>query len=213
MQVQEDIIASLKMRSPLRLVSSFDRPNIHYLVEPLKEAEEPVSKIAKQLLLDSWEDRLPCAIIYALKRESADEIALRLQTLGALHVLAGRICPALTLKKITLLHNIYIVSRKTTFIKGSGYSANQLQRDSVFWLALRNCRCLPDTFSFPVGIPCKAYHAGLKSTLRTQILADWTSGTVPVVAATVAFGMGIDKAGGHDAYCLNPKRSMKAGQG
>ena len=46
-----------------------------------------------------------------------------------------------------------------------------------------------------VGIPCKAYHAGLKTKDRSKVLADWTSGEVPIVVATIAFGMGIDKAG------------------
>lgn len=49
------------------------------------------------------------------------------------------------------------------------------------------------------GIPCKAYHAGLKASDRSQVLADWTSGVLPVVAATIAFGMGIDKAGSQPA--------------
>ena len=32
MQVQDDIVAQLRMRDPLRLVSSMNRPNIHYSV-------------------------------------------------------------------------------------------------------------------------------------------------------------------------------------
>ena len=45
------------------------------------------------------------------------------------------------------------------------------------------------------GIPCAAYHAGLSSSLRAQTLQDWSSGKCPIVAATIAFGMGVDKAG------------------
>jgi superfamily II DNA helicase RecQ len=45
------------------------------------------------------------------------------------------------------------------------------------------------------GIPCEAYHAGLKADKRSKVLADWTAGVLPVVAATIAFGMGIDKTG------------------
>lgn len=44
------------------------------------------------------------------------------------------------------------------------------------------------------GISCRVYHAGLKASERTKSLDDWTSGRVPVVIATVAFGMGIDRA-------------------
>lgn len=44
------------------------------------------------------------------------------------------------------------------------------------------------------GVPCKAYHAALKPAERTEVQEDWTAGRVPVIAATVSFGMGVDKA-------------------
>ena len=43
-------------------------------------------------------------------------------------------------------------------------------------------------------MPCKAYHAALKPAERTEVQEDWTAGRVPVIAATVSFGMGVDKA-------------------
>ncbi|GAQ84897.1 Helicase conserved C-terminal domain containing protein [Klebsormidium nitens] len=44
------------------------------------------------------------------------------------------------------------------------------------------------------GIPCKPYHAGLPDAERSRTLKDWVTGRIPVVAATIAFGMGIDRA-------------------
>ena len=44
------------------------------------------------------------------------------------------------------------------------------------------------------GVPCKAYHAKLKPAERTAVQEDWMAGRVPVIAATVSFGMGVDKA-------------------
>lgn len=44
------------------------------------------------------------------------------------------------------------------------------------------------------GVQCAAYHAGLKPALREKVLADWSAGRLPCVAATIAFGMGIDRA-------------------
>jgi superfamily II DNA helicase RecQ len=44
------------------------------------------------------------------------------------------------------------------------------------------------------GIPAAAYHAKLSDGARERCAADWASGKVRVVAATIAFGMGIDKA-------------------
>lgn len=44
----------------------------------------------------------------------------------------------------------------------------------------------------PLILP--AYHAGLPAKERQDTLEKWTSGRVKIVTATVAFGMGIDKA-------------------
>ncbi|KAK3878866.1 hypothetical protein Pcinc_016526 [Petrolisthes cinctipes] len=44
------------------------------------------------------------------------------------------------------------------------------------------------------GIPTKAYNAGLKPKERAQVQEDWMDGKVPVITATVSFGMGVDKA-------------------
>jgi ATP-dependent DNA helicase RecQ len=44
------------------------------------------------------------------------------------------------------------------------------------------------------GIAAKAYHAGLNDELRQCIQQDFMQGVVHIVVATIAFGMGIDKA-------------------
>lgn len=44
------------------------------------------------------------------------------------------------------------------------------------------------------GVACRAYHAGLDSALRQQIQADFMAGKYTCIVATIAFGMGIDKA-------------------
>eukprot|EP00803_Ostreobium_quekettii_P002526 evm.model.scf_1208EXC.5 EVM.evm.TU.scf_1208EXC.5 scf_1208EXC:23974-27549(-) len=38
-----------------------------------------------------------------------------------------------------------------------------------------------------------SYHAGMNTDMRNRVLRDWLAGTVDIVVATVAFGMGIDK--------------------
>ncbi|MEX2602473.1 MAG: RecQ family ATP-dependent DNA helicase, partial [Balneolaceae bacterium] len=43
------------------------------------------------------------------------------------------------------------------------------------------------------GIESKAYHAGLNGEIRQSVQAGWMDGDFPVVVATNAFGMGIDK--------------------
>jgi ATP-dependent DNA helicase RecQ len=81
LQVQADIIDSLALKSPLHLVASFDRPNIHFSVMPLLEAENPIPIVAKTLK----EGGFPCSIIYVLKRETADDVARKLKKLGEIH--------------------------------------------------------------------------------------------------------------------------------
>ena len=44
------------------------------------------------------------------------------------------------------------------------------------------------------GISCRAYHAGLKDRDRSEVQELWMDGKVPVITATVSFGMGVDKA-------------------
>ena len=60
----------------------------------------------------------------------------------------------------------------------------------LLWIA---CLNLLPCYLF-VGIPCQAYHAGRPAKERSRVLEDWNEGRVPVVAATIAFGMGIDRA-------------------
>jgi len=44
------------------------------------------------------------------------------------------------------------------------------------------------------GITAQAYHAGMNSDLRTNIQQRFMSGQLPLIVATIAFGMGIDKS-------------------
>ncbi|XP_037070609.1 ATP-dependent DNA helicase Q5-like [Pollicipes pollicipes] len=44
------------------------------------------------------------------------------------------------------------------------------------------------------GVPARAYHAGLKDRDRAEVQERWMDGKMPVITATVSFGMGVDKA-------------------
>jgi ATP-dependent DNA helicase RecQ len=58
----------------------------------------------------------------------------------------------------------------------------------------RNCEQLAETIKQQLGIPTEAYHAGIEQGRRKQVQQNWIDDKVPLVVATNAFGMGIDKA-------------------
>src|SRR5699024_11124939 len=58
----------------------------------------------------------------------------------------------------------------------------------------RNCETLAKLISNKLSIKAAAYHAGMDSARRAAVQQAWISGELPVVTATSAFGMGIDKA-------------------
>jgi superfamily II DNA helicase RecQ len=68
--VVDDIVHRLKMRDPVMLKESFNRPNLHYEVRPkLKNVLEDIAAFIKSRYLNK------CGIIYALSRNSCEEIA------------------------------------------------------------------------------------------------------------------------------------------
>lgn len=56
----------------------------------------------------------------------------------------------------------------------------------------RECEQLAESIS-ETGLKAAAYHAGLSADLRKKIQTDWIKDDIPLVVATNAFGMGIDK--------------------
>ncbi|XP_066876678.1 ATP-dependent DNA helicase Q5 isoform X1 [Kogia breviceps] len=58
------------------------------------------------------------------------------------------------------------------------------------------------------GVNAKAYHAGLKAPERTLVQNEWMEEKVPVIVATVSFGMGVDKANVRFVAHWNIAKSM-----
>uniref|UniRef100_A0A2K6DD93 ATP-dependent DNA helicase n=1 Tax=Macaca nemestrina TaxID=9545 RepID=A0A2K6DD93_MACNE len=58
------------------------------------------------------------------------------------------------------------------------------------------------------GVNAKAYHAGLKASERTLVQNDWMEEKVPVIVATISFGMGVDKANVRFVIHWNIAKSM-----
>lgn len=59
------------------------------------------------------------------------------------------------------------------------------------------------------GLHAAHYHAGLKDDEREQVQNRFMSGEVPIVVATIAFGMGIDKSNIRAVYHFNLPKSIE----
>lgn len=59
------------------------------------------------------------------------------------------------------------------------------------------------------GIPARAYHAGMKDEHRAEVQDGFMNGEIETVVATIAFGMGIDKADIRHVYHYNLPKSLE----
>lgn len=60
------------------------------------------------------------------------------------------------------------------------------------------------------GLPAEAYHAGMESDERSAIQERWMASDRGIVVATIAFGMGIDKANVRYVYHYNLPKSLES---
>lgn len=82
--------------------------------------------------------------------------------------------------------------KKETLIKAVQKGA-KLGSGIVYANTRKDCEKWSNEFS-RLGIGSAAYHAGMSSENRERVQKQWIDGSVPVVVATNAFGMGIDKS-------------------
>ena len=77
-------MVSLHMDEPLRLISSFNRPNIRYEVVYRMDDSPPLAKQLAKLIqgMSGPDGATPCCIVYTLKRETAVEHAQKLRMQG-----------------------------------------------------------------------------------------------------------------------------------
>lgn len=63
----------------------------------------------------------------------------------------------------------------------------------IYCLSRKNCEQVAEKLS-SLGIKASHYHAGMESSERSAVQRKWQSNEYHVIVATIAFGMGIDKA-------------------
>lgn len=59
------------------------------------------------------------------------------------------------------------------------------------------------------GLTARPYHAGLRPEVRTEIQTDFLAGKTPIICATIAFGMGIDKSDIRAIYHFQLPKSLE----
>lgn len=59
------------------------------------------------------------------------------------------------------------------------------------------------------GIPARAYHAGMRDDHRAEVQDGFMAGSIDTVVATIAFGMGVDKADIRHVYHYNLPKSLE----
>lgn len=64
----------------------------------------------------------------------------------------------------------------------------------IYCLSRRDCENVASDLSTQFGIRARHFHAGLESKDKLRIQDGWEQGEFKVIVATIAFGMGIDKA-------------------
>ncbi len=65
---------------------------------------------------------------------------------------------------------------------------------TIVYVTLQQTADDVSTFLRGRGLRARAYHAGLKDEIRHEVQEEFMGGALPIVVATIAFGMGIDKA-------------------
>lgn len=70
-KVQSDIVKNLGLRNPQILISSFNRPNLYYEIQPKVKKEQTVKSIVKFIAQNKGKS----GIIYTLNRKTTEELA------------------------------------------------------------------------------------------------------------------------------------------
>ena len=68
------------------------------------------------------------------------------------------------------------------------------QTGIIYCLSRQNCEDFAKMLSGDHGVKAHHYHAGMDSAQKKEVQRKWQAGEYKVIVATIAFGMGIDKA-------------------
>jgi len=81
---------------------------------------------------------------------------------------------------------------------------------SIVYVTLQRTASRVATLLAAAGLPARPYHAGMSAEERVAVQEWWTGSDRNVVVATIAFGMGIDKADVRYVYHLNLPKGLES---
>ena len=90
-----------------------------------------------------------------------------------------------------------------------GFIQQHADECGIIYASLRStCDWLASALN-NADLEASAYHAGLDTSARHRAQADWSEGACNIVVATIAFGMGIDKADVRWVVHWNSSKSLE----
>ena len=81
---------------------------------------------------------------------------------------------------------------------------------TIVYVTLQRTALRVATLLAAKGLPARAYHAGMRPEERVEVQDWWTGSDRNVVVATIAFGMGIDKADVRSVYHYNLPKGLES---
>jgi ATP-dependent DNA helicase RecQ len=81
---------------------------------------------------------------------------------------------------------------------------------TIVYVTLQRTAARVATLLAAAGLPARPYHAGMSAEERVAVQEWWTGSDRNVVVATIAFGMGIDKADVRYVYHLNLPKGLES---
>jgi len=200
-RVRTSIINYLGLSSPSVLLGSFNRPNLQFLVmykEILcaqNEEQELRKKKMKHPMLTA------CASPSRTLAENSNTAAASGETLHEQQL--EETDDDSENKSDTTSNSDPIVAEVINFIK------RRPNQCGIIYCRLRSTCDHVASALCSADIDAASYHAGLDPERRVKVQNDWKCDCIAVVVATIAFGMGIDKADVRFVLHIDPPASLE----
>lgn len=104
--------------------------------------------------------------------------------------------------------NDHLLKKLTAGPQGSKLTAGSIEPTIIYTTLQYGAESLA-SFLKKNGLPARPYHAGLRPEARSEIQDEFMAGETPIICATIAFGMGIDKSNIRAIYHYNLPKSLE----